>query len=318
MYKKFFGLRENPFSVSPDPRYLFLTPSTEEALAALTYGIQNRKGFILLTGEVGTGKTTLLNKLLDWLRQQEIATAFIFNTQVSVSQLFDFLMADFGIATESRMKSLMLMQLNRWLLDRYRAGEIAVLIIDEAQNLQPHVLEEIRLLTNLETATEKLLQIVLCGQPELIEKLKQPQMRQLRQRVTTRCKTSPLTMEETQGYIAERLRIAGANGAPIFSPEAIEKIYTFARGIPRVTNLLCEGALINAFVDEQMPVQAPTIDEVARELELDQFEPTAPPTNSGHGEITSGAESLVQDLATLLERLRLVNPIPMGSGGMKL
>jgi general secretion pathway protein A len=216
MYQKFFGLRESPFNVNPDPRYLFLTKQIQEALAGLTYGIQNRKGFILLTGEVGTGKTTLLNRLLDWLHGQRVKTAFVFNSQLNVSQLFDFMMADFEIPVESRHKSQVLLKLNHWLLERYRAGETAVLIVDEAQNLSLQVLEEIRLLTNLETSTEKLLQIVLTGQPELEEKLKLPQLRQLRQRITLRCRTSPLTLEETFGYIAERLRIAGANGEPIF------------------------------------------------------------------------------------------------------
>jgi general secretion pathway protein A len=186
MYQKFFGLRESPFNVNPDPRYLFLTKQIQEALAGLTYGIQNRKGFILLTGEVGTGKTTLLNRLLDWLHGQRVATAFVFNSQVNVSQLFDFMMADFEIPCETRHKSQVLLKLNAWLLDRYRAGETAVLIVDEAQNLSLQVLEEIRLLTNLETSTEKLLQIVLTGQPELEEKLKLPQLRQLRQRITWR------------------------------------------------------------------------------------------------------------------------------------
>jgi general secretion pathway protein A len=155
MYQKFFGLRESPFNVNPDPRYLFLTKQIQEALAGLTYGIQNRKGFILLTGEVGTGKTTLLNRLLDWLHGQRVATAFVFNSQVNVSQLFDFMMADFEIPCETRHKSQVLLKLNAWLLDRYRAGETAVLIVDEAQNLSLQVLEEIRLLTNLETSTEK-------------------------------------------------------------------------------------------------------------------------------------------------------------------
>src|SRR5690349_13205101 len=157
MYKHFFGLKENPFNVNPDPRYLFLTDHIQEALACLTYGIETRKGFILLTGEVGTGKTTLLNKLLDWLHAQNIATAFVFNPRLSVTEFFDFMMADFGISCESRLKSQVLMRLNHWLLERYRAGETAVLIFDEAQNLPLQVLEEIRLLTNLETSTEELL-----------------------------------------------------------------------------------------------------------------------------------------------------------------
>ena len=177
MYKEFFGLRANPFNVNPDPRYLFLTRHTEEALACLTYGIQSRKGFVLLTGEVGTGKTTLINKLLEWLRLQQVATAFVFNSRMNVPQFLDYMMADFGIPCDSKSKSQILQRLYNWLLDRYRAGETAVLIVDEAQNLSDEVLEEIRMLTNLETFTEKLLQIVLVGQPELEQKLKQPQLR---------------------------------------------------------------------------------------------------------------------------------------------
>jgi len=302
MYKRFFGLRENPFNVNPDPHYLFLTQRTQEAMAGLTYGIQNRKGIILLTGEVGTGKTTLLNKLLDWLRQERAATAFIFNTQLNVSELFDCLMADFGIPCESRAKSNVLMRLNRWLLERYRAGELAVLVVDEAQNLSPELLEEIRLLTNMETSTEKLLQIVLSGQPELEEKLKHPQLRQLRQRITVRCKTGPLSLAETHRYIAERLHMAGANGQPIFSPGAIESVYTYARGIPRVVNVLCEHTLINAYVDQQRPVTASLVDEVAQEFELDCVEPTTQQASSLPPESSSVAELLLQDFVRHLDQ----------------
>ena len=305
MYKQFFGLRANPFNVNPDPRYLFLTRHTQEALASLTYGIQARKGFVLLSGEVGTGKTTLLNKLLDWLHEQSLATAFVFNSRLNVTQFLDFMMADFGISCDTRLKSQVLIRLNQWLLERYRAGETAVLIVDEAQNLSPQVLEEIRLLTNLETATEKLLQIVLSGQPELEQKLNQPGLRQLRQRITLRCRTYPITMEETSGYIQERLHVAGADGQQIFAPEAVEAIHRYARGIPRVINLLCEHALISAFVDQKRPVQLATIDEVAREFDLHRIDPIAQPveTPGPTGENASLMEAL-QNLATLVDRLR--------------
>jgi general secretion pathway protein A len=314
MYKKFFGLKENPFNVNPDPRYLFLTPHTQEALACLTYGIETRKGFILLTGEVGTGKTTLINKLLEWLHKERVFTAFVFNPRLSVSQFFDFMMADFGIPCETHQKGQMLLKLNQWLLERYQAGERAVLVVDEAQNLSPQMLEEIRLLTNLETSTEKLLQIVLAGQPELEQKLNQPELRQLRQRITLRAKTRQLTIEETLGYIQERMRIAGAENPDIFSPEAVAAVHRFARGIPRVTNLLCEHALVSSFAVQKNPVPAEIVEEVARDFDLHIVDPLAqvpspapavarPANGDSSGDQPPLVESLLQALNTLVDRL---------------
>ena len=268
MYKEFFGLRANPFNVNPDPRYLYLTRHTEEALACLTYGIQSRKGFVLLTGEVGTGKTTLINKLLEWLRLQQVATAFIFNSRLDVPQFLDFMMADFAIPCDSKSKSQVLQRLYNWLLDRYSAGETAVLIVDEAQNLSDEVLEEIRMLTNLETFTEKLLQIVLVGQPELEQRLKQPQLRQLRQRLTLRAKTHPFNLEETKSYITQRLRIAGSSGEQVFEPEAVAALYRYTIGVPRVINLLCEHCLVSAFVDQKKTVGPEIVDAVAKDFDL--------------------------------------------------
>jgi len=308
MYKNFFGLRENPFNANPDPRYLFLTREIQEALAGLAYGIKNRKGFILLTGEVGTGKTTLLNRLLDWLNLEGVATAYIFNSQLDVNQLFDFIMADFGIPCESRDKSHVLMRLNQWLLQRYRDRKTSVLIVDEAQNLSLEVLEEIRLLTNFETASEKLLQIVLSGQPELEEKLRDPRLRQLRQRITMRCRTKPLSHEELSGYIAERLRIGGANGTPIFSPEAIEAVYKYSRGIPRVANLLCEHSLINAFVDQVRPVPHRAVEEAAHEFELDEVDPMARPIAKKDDDRVK-VENLLQSLNHLLQEMGRANAV---------
>lgn len=310
MYQRFFGLRENPFSVNPDPRYLFLTPRIQESLAALTYGIQNRKGFILLTGEVGTGKTTLLNHLLDWLHGQQMSTAFVFNSLLTVSQLLDFVMTDFGIPCDSGGKGHVLLRLNRWLLERHRAGRTAVVILDEAQNLSFDVLEEIRLLTNLETSKEKLLQIVLCGQPELEEKLKLPQVRQLRQRITLRCHTAPLTLDEAFGYIADRLQIAGANGDPIFSKDAVQLVHRYSRGIPRLVNLLCEHSMISAFVDHLRPVPARLVEEVAREFQLDQFEFGSSVLAAGQTEQVENTETLVRNLDDLLVRLRQTDVFP--------
>jgi len=305
MYKEFFGLRADPFNVNPDPRYLFLTRHTEEALACLTYGIQSRKGFVLLSGEVGTGKTTLVNKLLEWLRLQQVATAFVFNSRLNVPQFLDYMMADFGIPCDSKAKSQILLRLYNWLLDRYRAGETAVLIVDEAQNLSEEVLEEIRMLTNLETFTEKLLQIVLVGQPELDQKLKQPQLRQLRQRLTLRAKTYPLTSEETKAYVQQRLRIAGSDGRLIFEPETLAALHRYAGGIPRVINLLCEHCLVSAFVDQQKTIGSAVVDAVAREFELgDHYAPLAPVATSAAGNNKFDLLEALRSLTTLAEQLR--------------
>jgi general secretion pathway protein A len=305
MYKSFFGLKDNPFNVNPDPRFLYFTKEIEEAFSGLKYGIQNRKGFITLTGEVGTGKTTLVNRLLDWLHEERVRTAFLFNSRMNSSQLFDFILAEFGISCDSRSKSQNLMKLNQFLLDRFRAGETTVLIVDEAQNLTYPVLEEIRLLTNLETSTEKLLQIVLSGQPELEEKLKLPQLRQLRQRIMLRCKTSALSKEQTHDYIVERLRIAGADGPVIFGPEAVAMVHKYSVGIPRVINLLCEHSLINAYVEQQRPITAKTVEEVAKEFEFDQVGPTASPGSMRLDADVYNSESFIQNLGDALSKFRV-------------
>ena len=275
MYKNFFGLRENPFNVNPDPRFLCLGLQTQKALDELIYGIQNRKGLILLTGEAGTGKTTLINCLLDWLRHWKMPTAFIFNSHLSVKHLFEFILTDFGITIDIQLESNLLMRLNTWLIECFRAGKSPVLIVDEAQGLSLKLLEEIRLLLNLETASEKLLQIVLAGQPELEDKLKRPELRQLRQRITLRCNTRPLTLEESHDYIKERLRIGGAQGDPIFASDALDAVHFYSQGIPRVINLLCEHALINAYVENFRLVPMRVVKEAAREFFLDEGRPFA-------------------------------------------
>ena len=221
------------------------------------------------------------------------------------SQLFDFILAEFGISCESRSKSQLLMKLNGFLLDRFRAGETTVLIVDEAQNLTYPVLEEIRLLTNLETSTEKLLQIVLSGQPELEEKLKLPQLRQLRQRIMLRCKTSALSKEQTHDYIVERLRIAGHDGSPIFSPDAVAIVHKYSVGIPRVINLLCEHSLINAYVEQQRPIGAKIVEEVAKEFQLDEVAPTASPQSMKLDADVYNSESFIQNLGDALSKFRV-------------
>src|SRR5208283_3567146 len=207
-------------------------------------------------------------KLLEWLRLQQVATAFIFNSRLNTTQFLDYMMADFGIPSDSKAKSQILLRLYNWLLDRYRAGETAVLIVDEAQNLSEELLEEIRMMTNVESSTEKLLQIVLVGQPELERTIKQPQLRQLRQRLTLRARTYPLSLGETKLYVGQRLRIAGSNGEEIFDPESLAAIYRYSNGIPRVVNLICEHCLVSAFVDQQRVVKLSVVDAVARDFDL--------------------------------------------------
>jgi type II secretory pathway predicted ATPase ExeA len=268
MYNSFFKLHSNPFGTSPDPRFLYMMPHTREALACLEYGISARKGFTVLTGEVGTGKTTLLKRALASFKNRRISTAFVFNPRLEVLDFLEFVLADFGISTTNRTKSGMLLQLNRWLIERFRMEETCVVVIDEAQNLSWELLEEIRLLTNLETSSEKLLQIVLSGQPELEEKLRHPSVRQLRQRIALWCRTQPLTEKQTHAYVAERLRLAGAS-RPIFMPDALDLIYRYSHGIPRIINLLCEHSLIVAYVEQVQEVSAAIVDGVAVELELE-------------------------------------------------
>src|ERR1700761_7524341 len=268
MYKSFFKLQSSPFGTSPDPRFLYMMPHTREALACLEYGISARKGFTVLTGEVGTGKTTLLRRALSSFSGRRVSTAFVFNPRLDVLDFLEFVLTDFGILPATRTKSGMLLQLNRWLIERFRMEDTCVVVVDEAQNLSWELLEEIRLLTNLETSSEKLLQIVLSGQPELEEKLRHPSVRQLRQRVSLWCRTQALTESQTHAYVAERLRIAGAT-RPLFSVEALDLVHRSSRGIPRIINLLCEHSLISAYVEEAPQVTAAIVEGVATELELE-------------------------------------------------
>jgi general secretion pathway protein A len=270
----FFGLRENPFKISPDPRFLFVTDEARTAADELVYAVRNRKGLILLTGEVGTGKTMLVRRLLDWLAEEKMPTALIFNSRIRPEHLLDFILHDFGVACDSPVKSDKLMALNQWLLNRYRAGQTPVLIVDEAQGLEAETLEEIRLLLNFETPRDKLLQIVLAGQPELETKLRRHELRQLRQRITIRSRTMPMTAEQTAGYIDHRLRVAGAQNA-IFEPDASAAVYAHASGIPRVINVLCEHAMVNACADGSRTVARQAVDQAASECQLDRAESVA-------------------------------------------
>jgi type II secretory pathway predicted ATPase ExeA len=268
MYKSFYQLQSNPFNTSPDPRFLYMMPQTREALAGLEYGISARKGFIVLVGEVGTGKTTLLRRALGSFTQGRVFTSFIFNPRLEVLDFLEFVLSDFGITPATRTKSGMLIQLNRWLIERFRQQETCVIVVDEAQNLSSELLEEIRLLTNLETSSEKLVQIILSGQPELEDKLRQPELRQLRQRVSLWCRTQAISGDQTGAYIAQRLLIAGTSN-PIFTEEAVQAIHRASRGIPRIINLICEHSLITGYVEQIAQIPERIVLAVAEDLDLD-------------------------------------------------
>jgi general secretion pathway protein A len=320
MYKQFFGLSKNPFEISPDPYFYHATPRHNEALANLHYGVGRRKGFIVITGEVGTGKTLLVRCLLAELRKNNIAFGYVFNPLLSTTEFFQYIMADLGLQYSGRSKTEMLLDLNRFLIQRHARGLITALVVDEAQALRPELLEEIRLLTNLETSQQKLLQIVLMGQPELEGVLDSPGLRQLKQRVSLRCQLLPLDDEQTHGYVLSRLERAGAQAEPaIFEPEAFTKIYEYSRGIPRIINNLCENAMVNAFAREQRTVTADMITEVAADFRLTGSIATPEEAVEGDTMQQANNESLLRSLFRLLRTMDSTQaleekPVPSADG----
>jgi general secretion pathway protein A len=264
MYKDFFGLREHPFNVTPDPRFFYANPVYQEAYASLLLAIRGRKGFAVMTGEVGTGKTTLLRMLMDSL-EATIRFAYVYNTRLSFDELLTYASDELGLPTEGGRLA-KIGALNQFLIEQLRRGGTGVLLIDEAQDLDNDVLESLRLLSNLETSTEKLLQIILVGQPEFEAKLAQPSLRQLAQRVPVRCRLHPLSDGEVGRYIAARLRTAGYSGRDLFSEAAVQRIAVGSGGIPRLINILCDNGLQVAYATSKRTVSRAMIDEVIREL----------------------------------------------------
>src|SRR5262252_314703 len=250
MYNAFFGFEENPFSLSPDPAFLYRSPQHEEALANLVYGVQARKGFIVLTGEVGTGKTTMLECLRDYLEAQRVEFAFIFNSRINSDQFFEMMAYDFDLRCERNSKTEVLFALNQLLVEQAQAGRTVVLIVDEAHNLEWEVLEEIRLLGNLENRNGKLLQIILAGQPELDRKLDAPNLRQLKQRIVLRCNLQPFTLRDSIDYMLARLAKAGMRDQTVFSEELMAEIHLRSEGTPRLINAICDNLLLTAFAME--------------------------------------------------------------------
>jgi general secretion pathway protein A len=267
MYNGYFGFLESPFSVTPDPRFFYTNPVYQEAYANLRYGIEAKKGFIVITGEVGTGKTTLLRKLMHSL-QDTIHTVFIFNTDLTFPELLQLILHDLGLAPKEPTKVSMLHELNEYLIKQLKQGHIVAVLIDEAQNLSDEALEGLRLLSNLETDQEKLIQTVLMGQPELERKLDRPTLRQLKQRVALRGRLAPLKDAEVGSYIDFRLRAAGYEGNGLFHPDAVQEIAFYSKGIPRLMNVICDNALLNVYAVSQRIVSADMVREVARDLRL--------------------------------------------------
>ena len=250
MYQAFYGFQEMPFNITPDPRFLYLSPTHHDALQHLKYGVQERKGFIVLVGEVGCGKTTLCRRFLNEIDTERFDTALILNPRVTETQMLKAILTELGETKLARSQVDLVAQMNRVLLERIHRGRDIVLIIDEAQNLSFAVLEQIRLLSNLETDQQKLLQIVLMGQPELKELLAREDLRQLRQRILVHYELHPLSLEDTRHYIHHRLTLAGGMGRPGFTPWALRAIHKGSKGIPRIVNNLCDKAMLSAFIRE--------------------------------------------------------------------
>lgn len=267
MYLNFYGLKEKPFSLTPDPQFLYLSESHRAAIDFLLFGIKQREGFMVVTGDIGTGKTTICRSLLEKLDQQ-VKTAVIFNSFLTEGELLRAILKDLGFTSIGRTKAERIEALNRFLLDRLSQGEHVVLMIDEAQNLSIPVLEQIRMLSNLETTKEKMLQIILFGQLELDQKLKSPKLKQLNQRIAIRHHILPLTREETESYISQRLIVAGSQGNITFSKSALDEIYRFSKGIPRLINLICDRSLIGGFVEETHHIGKGIVQKAKQELSV--------------------------------------------------
>ena len=317
MYKKFFGLNRDPFEISPDPYFLFPTPAHNEALASVYYGVRRRKGFVVLTGEVGTGKTLMIRCLLDLLARNRVAFAYVFNPSLSATNFLEFVSAEFGLPYANKSKTDVLRQLNQFLISRHQRGLTSTLIIDESQHLSRELLEEVRLLTNLEANQQKLLQIVLIGQAEFEQKLDLAELRQLKQRIALWCRLGPLNQGETAQYVDRRLTLAGAGARvqSIFPDDALLAVHHYSRGIPRLINILCDNALIAAYAQQAAKVTSEMVHQIATDLRLQSsLKPEVVRNNGhpdGHGEdVASAINTLLKLLESLADNERVKNHAP--------
>jgi general secretion pathway protein A len=323
MYKRFYNLQRNPFEITPDPSFLFPTRRHNEALAALYYGVRRHKGFVVMTGEVGTGKTLLVRCLLQLLKGGNVAYAYVFNSRLSSLEFLQYVAGDFGLPTSGKTKSELLLDLGGFLINRHQRKLTTVLVADEAHHLSADVLEEIRLLTNLETAREKLLQILLVGQPELDEKLDSDDLRQLKQRIALRSQLEPLDEEETKGYILRRLQLAAgsANCAPLFPDDTISEVYRHSRGIPRLINTVCENALITAYARQLQVVPREIIEDVAADFRLGvvHAQRAEQATDHNNNEVSQAVKTLLQfhDFLQTMRTRDVDPPVAMTSGASK-
>jgi len=323
MYKDFYNLKRNPFEITPDPSFLYATKRHNEALAALYYGVRRRKGFVVITGEVGTGKTLLVRCLLEVLHRANIAYAYVFNPRLSATEFLQYIAGDFRLPTAGKSKSELLLGLSDYLIARYRQNLTTVLVADEAHHLSAELLEEIRLLTNLETPREKLLQILLVGQPELDEKLDSVDLRQLKQRIAMRSYLGALDLDETRGYIDCRLRVAGCtSSADLFPTETVAEVHRQSRGIPRLINTICENALIHGYAAQSKSITPENVKEVAADFRLNVVHPSTntPAGQNGHSAEVERAAKTLLDLYASLHNAQELEPhmsVAVGAGVRK-
>jgi len=322
MYKRFYNLQRNPFEITPDPSFLFATKKHNEALAALYYGVKRRKGFVVMTGEVGTGKTLLVRCLLQVLHRANVAYAYVFNPRLTPMEFLQYVAGDFRLPTAGKSKSDLLLDLSSFVIARHQKNLTTVLVVDEAHHLSADVLEEVRLLTNLETPQEKLLQILVIGQPELDEKLDSIDLRQLKQRIALRSHLDSLSLEETQGYIHCRLQLAGnTNPAQLFPMETILEIHRQSRGFPRLINTLCENALIHGYAKQSRNIAPQIIEEIAADFRLN-VEQASTAEHLMQGERSGEIERAARTLLDLYSHLRNAQDgadlrMAVGAGGRK-